>query len=412
MKVLMFGWEFPPFKSGGLGTACYELSKGLSKQGVDVTFVMPKAPDNAQSDFANIIGTNNYLKNVKIRKVDSMLTAYNSSDSYSDSLARYKVLGTKGDTVYGADLHEEVERFSKVASIIANEEGHDVIHAHDWMAYAAGINARKASGKPLVCHIHATEFDRTGGNPNSAISHKEFEGLSAADMVIANSEYTKQNIIRHYNIDSNKIKVVHFGIDHDNPDYNIDYNSKLSDHDKVVLFLGRVTLQKGPDYFVEAAKRTLEFVPNARFVVAGTGDMLPRMIEKSAELGISDRMLFTGFLKGEDVHKAFKMADLYVMPSVSEPFGLVALESAKNGTPLIISKQSGVSEVLTNALKVDFWDIDEMTNKMVGCLKYNEMYKELKHNTIQESGKFNLDEPARKTMDVYNEAITIAGGAV
>ena len=408
----MFGWEFPPFKNGGLGTACHDLTKGLSRQGVDVTFVMPKAPKGAAADYAKIVGTNNYMKNIKIRKVNSSLLAYGTYDSYAENMRSYRIIGTKGDSVYGKDLYEEVERFSKIASIIAAEEEHDIIHAHDWMAYSAGINAKKTSKKPLVCHIHATEFDRTGGNPNHHISHREYEGLMAADLIIANSEYTKHNIMKHYKISQDKIKVVHWGIDPDNPDYQLNYDSKISEHDKIVLFLGRITLQKGPDYFVDAAKKVLDFVPNTKFVVAGTGDMLPRMIERSAEMGISHKMLFTGFLQGEDVHKAFQMADLYVMPSVSEPFGIVALESIKNGTPILISKQSGASEVIQNALKVDFWDIDEMTNKIVGALKYKEMYGELKHNSSMEAEKFNLDEPARKTIDIYNEALRKTVGGI
>ena len=282
---------------------------------------------------------------------------------------------------------------------------HDLIHAHDWMAYSAGINAKKISGKPLVCHIHATEFDRTGGNPNHHISHREYEGLNAADLIIANSEFTKQNVVKHYAINPEKIKVVHWGIDSENPHYNMDYRNKLSDHDKVVLFLGRVTLQKGPDYFIQTAKKVLDYAPDTKFVMAGTGDMLPRMIEKSAELGISHRMLFTGFLEGKDVHKAFQMADLYVMPSVAEPFGIVALESIKNGTPILISKQSGVSEVVTNALKTDFWDTDEMANKIVASLKYEDMYGELKSNVTREASKFNLDTPAKKTIEAYNQVL-------
>lgn len=408
----MFGWEFPPFQSGGLGTACYDLTKGLSKRGIEVTFVMPKAPEGANTNFIRIIGTNNYMKNLKIRKIDSILTAYNTSESYSETAKRYKILGTKGDNVYGKDLYEEVKRFAKVAEIIAKEEPHDIIHAHDWMAYEAGINARKISGKPLVCHIHATEFDRTGGNPNNYISHMEYKGLKAADIVIANSEYTKQNVIGRYNIASDKIKVVHWGIDSENPHYYEDYSHKLNDHDNVVLFLGRMTMQKGPDYFVETARKVLDFVPNTKFVMSGSGDMMQHVIERSAALGISHQMLFTGFLEGRDVHRAFKMADLYVMPSVSEPFGIVALESIKNGTPILISKQSGVSEVVTNALKADFWDVDDMTSKIVGALKYKTMYKALKDNSFIEAQKFNLDEPARKTIDVYNHALSMQKGWV
>ncbi|MBW2965097.1 glycosyltransferase family 4 protein, partial [Candidatus Woesearchaeota archaeon] len=231
-------------------------------------------------------------------------------------------------------------------------------------------------------------------------------GLKEADIVIANSNFTKQNVVRHYNIDPSKIEVVHWGIDTDNPHYGLNQRNPF-DEEKIVLFLGRITIQKGPDYFVEMAGKVLDHVPNAKFVVAGSGDMFERMVNRAGELGILDRFLFTGFLTGADVHKAFQMADLYVMPSVSEPFGLVALESLKNGTPILISRQSGVSEVVNHALKVDFWDIDEMTNKIVCALKYPEFLEELKENSTREAQSFNLDVPAQKTRAIYEKALTI-----
>ena len=399
MKVLMFGWEFPPFKSGGLGTACYDLTKGLSKQGVEVTFVMPVAPEGADAEFVNLVGANNFAKNLKLRKIGSVLSPYQSFTSYAEALRHARATaGLQGSSkdIYGQNLYQEVYRYSIAAGEIAEEEEFDVIHVHDWMTYQAGMTAKSVSGKPLVAHIHATEFDRTGGNPNQIISHMEFKGLQAADIVIANSNFTKNNVIRHYNIDPDKIEVVHWGIDPENPYYDINQKSPF-DGEKIVLFLGRITIQKGPDYFVEAANNVLKYLPDTKFVVAGSGDMFERMINRADELGILDRFIFTGFLKGSDVHKAFQMADLYVMPSVSEPFGLVALESLKNGTPIMISKQSGVSEVVRHALKVDFWDVDEMTNKIVNVLKYPELHRELKENSFREVQGFNLDEPACKT---------------
>jgi len=407
MKVLMFGWEFPPYKSGGLGTACYDLTKGLSRQDVDVTFVMPVAPDGAKADFVKLKGTNNLTKNIKVRKINSILTPYQTSNSYDDAFSKIKVAqpGTKSTKdVYGTNLYDEVYRYSIAAEFIAGEEDYDVIHVHDWMTYKAGMNAKKVSGKPLVAHIHATEFDRTGGNPNQVISHIEYEGLKAADVVIANSNWTKDNVMKCYSIPSEKIEVVHWGIDPENPWYGINEKSPFRD-EKLVLFLGRITIQKGPDYFVEAANKVLKHVPNTKFMVAGSGDMFGRMVNRAGELGILDKFMFTGFLTGADVHKAFQMADLYVMPSVSEPFGLVALESMKNGTPILISKQSGASEVVNHALKADFWDVDEMTNKIVNVLQYPELLEELKENTVRESAKFNLDEPAKKTLRIYEKAI-------
>jgi len=302
-------------------------------------------------------------------------------------------------------MYQEVMRMSIIANHVAEDEEHDIIHAHDWMTYHAGLNAKQISGKPLVVHIHATEFDRTGGNPNPFISNIEYEGMSKADLVIANSNFTKNNVIKHYNIDPDKIKVVHWGINPDNPHYEMNYKSKLNEKNKIVLFLGRITIQKGPDYFIEAAAKVLNFMDNVKFVIAGSGDMMPKIVNRTHELGIADKVIFTGFLRGAEVHKAFQMADLYVMPSTSEPFGLVALESLKNNTPIIISNQSGVSEVVHHALKVDFWDVDAMVNKMIGTLKYSELHHELKKNSYEEGNNFNLVDPAKKTLDIYREAI-------
>ncbi len=399
-RVLMLGWEFPPFKSGGLGTACYGLTKGLARQGVHVTFVMPVAPEGAKAEFVKLVGANQFGKNIKVLQIPSTLAPYQTADQYAED---YAPLSTKG--VYGRNIYQEARRFARVARIIAKKEPHDVIHAHDWMTYDAGIEARKVSGKPLVVHIHATEFDRTGDHPNTYISNIEYKGLKEADLIIANSNFTKNNVMKHYKIPENKIRVVHWGIEEDDPAYHLNYRSTINKKGKVVLFLGRITIQKGPDYFIEVAKKVHDFEPNTYFVIAGDGDMMPRIINRAHELGIADKVIFTGFLQGADVHKAFQMADLYVMPSVSEPFGLVALESLKNKTPIIVSKQSGVSEVLKNCLKTDFWDIDKMTDMIVNVLRNQALHDELKelgHNEVQ---KFNLDEPARKIHDVYKEVI-------
>ena|SRR3989344_783284 len=406
MKVLMFGWEFPPYKGGGLATACFDLTKGLSKLGVDITFVMPHADENTQGEFVKLLGTKELSKSIKIKKIDSILTPYASCDEYNTTYKKVRIKGTKGDSIYGKDLFEEVYRFSQVASLIAEQEEHDVIHVHDWMTYHAGINARKISGKPLIAHIHATENDRTGGNPNPHIAKREYEGLLMADKIIANSNYTKQNVMTLYGIDPNKIEVVHWGIDDENSIYSQKYESPLK-NDKMVLFMGRVTVQKGPDYFVEVANKVLQYEKNVKFVIAGEGDMLLRLINRVSELGISDKVLFTGWLSGEDIHNAYKMADIFVMPSVSEPFGLVALESLKNKTPVIVSKQSGVSEILINALKVDFWDIDEMTNKIVSLLRHDPLYEELRDNSYMEVQKFNLIDSAKKCLNVYDNILGV-----
>jgi glycosyltransferase involved in cell wall biosynthesis len=406
MKILMFGWEFPPFKSGGLGTACHDLTKGLSRQGVDVTFVMPVLPKDAQSEFVTLLGAKRFSQNVKVRGVSTILTPYMTSESYNERLKQVKVSATSGEQqVYGENLYEEVYKYSEAAKEIAAEEPHDIIHVHDWMTYQAGINARAVSGRPLVAHIHATEFDRTGGNPNLYIKDIECKGLLEADLIIANSEYTKNNVIRDYGINPEKIRIVHWGIDPQDSKYNAGFVSRISETDRIVLFLGRITIQKGPEYFVRAAKKVLEHENNVKFVMVGSGDMMPNVIHEAYHLGIMDKFLFTGFLRGQDAHRAFQMADLYVMPSVSEPFGLVALESMANGTPTIISKQSGVSEVVQNALKVDFWDVDEMANKIVGVLRHSELHHELSKNSFEEIQGFSLEEPARKCIDCYDELL-------
>lgn len=403
MKVLMFGWEFPPIKSGGLGTACKDLTKGLSINNVEVLFVMPFVPDGHEDDHVRLLGTNRLTKNMIIKGINCALTPYQTDESYLD-VKNSIISATSQKNVYGKDIFNEVERYSMAAKIIATDEDYDLIHVHDWMTYKAGIIAKEISGKPLIAHIHATEFDRTGGNPNEFISHREYEGLMAADKIIANSNFTKNNVVKAYNIPADKIEVVHWGIENDNPHYSMNYKaeSPFRNGEKVVLFLGRVTLQKGPEYFIEAARKVKDHVPESKFIFAGSGDMLPKMIEKAAELGLSNDMLFSGFLTGSDVHKAFQMADLYVMPSVSEPFGLVALESLKNNTPVLLSNQSGVSEVINHALKCNFWDTDSMANQIISTLKYPALYQDLKENSFLESSKFNLDTPAKKTIGVYN----------
>ena len=403
MRVLMFGWEFPPFRSGGLGTACYGLTKGLSKNNVDVIFVLPKLPGSAKADYVKLISAADMSK-IKIKSVDSVLVPYISSESYEEML-RYKKKSSVMDA-YGSNLFEEVYRFSKKAELIAQQEQFDVIHCHDWMTYKAGINAKNVSHKPLIVHVHATEFDRTGGNPNPLIYNIEKEGMHKADLIIAVSNYTKNKIIEHYGVAPEKVIVVHNAVEFNG--YKNDETFKIKEKDKIVLFLGRITLQKGPDYFLYAAKRVLEQEPNVKFIMVGSGDMEPFIIEKAAELGISDKVLFAGFLKGDDIDKAYQMADLYVMPSISEPFGITPLEAMRNGVPVLISKQSGVSEVISHCLKVDFWDIDEMTNKILAVLRYGPLHECLKKDGLWEVKKLSWNEPARKCIDVYNKALAMA----
>jgi len=395
MKILMFGWEFPPLSSGGLGTACYGLTKSLSKRGIDITFVLPYS-ENISADFLKIISPN-----IKIKKINSLLMPYLTQESYN-----IMKKNSKANLMYGSTLFEEVKRYSEATADIAREEIFDVIHCHDWMTYGAGIKAKQLTNKPLVVHVHATEFDRTGGlSVNQYVYELEKKGMESADSIIAVSNYTKNKIIEQYGINPDKITVVHNSIDYTDPEKEY---FEVKKHNKVVLFLGRITLQKGPDYFLYAARKVLNYDKNVLFIIAGSGDMERFIIEKAAELGISNKVLFSGFLRGDELEKAYKMADLYIMPSVSEPFGLTALEAMKNNTPVIISKQSGVSEVVKHCLKVDFWDIDEMANKILGALRYKVLHDSLKENALSEIRKFSWDEPAQKCINVYNKVTGVA----
>jgi len=337
MKVLMFGWEFPPYNSGGLGTACYGLTKGLSNQNTQVKFVIPKCHPNMSADFVKLIPS--FKKgDLTIDKIEinSLLSAYITSDEYNEQYESiYAREALKEAKLYGKNLIQEVIRYSKKAQTLAANEDHDIIHCHDWLTYQAGINAKKVSKKPLVVHIHATEFDRTANSPNPLIYEIEKKGLKAADKIIAVSNFTKEKIIKHYQIPEEKIEVVHNAVEFNKNNFSKE-KSPIKKHDKIVLFLGRITIQKGPDWFLQAAKKTLEINPNIKFIVAGSGDMQYFMIEKAAELGIGDKVLFTGFLKGKDIDRAYQMADLYIMPSISEPFGITPLEAMRNNTPVIL----------------------------------------------------------------------------
>lgn len=403
MEILMFGWEFPPHNSGGLGTACYGLTKSLNKKGISIKLVLP-GKVKSDVDFVKIISEDNtYLDVHNDYIINSLLTPYATDKTYEARLFNEEVALDKSqnNSIYGRNLFEEVERYAIIGARIASLEKFDIIHAHDWLTFKAAIAAKKVSGKSLVVHVHATEFDRTGGNGvNQYVYDIEKNGMEEADVIIAVSNYTKEKIINNYGINPSKIQVVHNGVEHE--DYSLDRLNALRNHNKVVLFLGRLTLQKGPDYFVYTAKKVLEHYKDVIFVVSGSGDMEKFIIRKVAELGISDKFIFTGFLRGKDVLAVYKMADLFVMPSVSEPFGIVPLESLMQGTPVLISKQSGVSEVLNHCLKTDFWDTDEMANKIVAVLRYDELRRCLQENGAKEAEKMNWDNPADKCIDIYN----------
>ncbi|MFT4343692.1 MAG: glycosyltransferase family 4 protein [Candidatus Woesearchaeota archaeon] len=423
MRVLMFGWEFPPLASGGLGTACYGLARGLRTHGVKLTFVMPKVPEGVISDRAELVSAAAAISAKvpregvvadEVIKINSLITPYLSYDEYLERKAKYGSLvdefslqegsSNKSNDIYGKDLYSEVWRYRQRARLVALTRDFDVIHCHDWLTYGAGIEAKKATGKPLVMHIHATEFDRTGDNPNQYVYNLEKEGFEHADKILAVSNFTKNRVVTHYGIDPSKIEVVHNAVEWDESEFDHP-REQLSPEDKVVLFLGRITVQKGPDWFLYAAKMVAEHYPNVKFIVSGSGDMESFMISKAAELGLGDKVLFTGFLRGKDIDRAYRMADLYVMPSISEPFGITPLEAMRNGTPVLISKQSGVSEVIKNCLRTDFWDVHDMANKMLAALQYPALHTQLQETGKSEVKTFSWDEPARKCVNAYHTVL-------
>lgn len=415
MRVLMFGWEFPPYQAGGLATACRGLVKGLAWHQVHTVFVVPFPTEGGNghsvdpSGRVNVKSAFESMREVKLERITSALTPYQSASVSSSHSTSDVPNGTY--TLYGRNLFEEVARFTQAASAVAGKEHHDVIDAHDWMTFDAAIEARKISGRPLVVHIHATEFDRSGSHPNEEVYRREKRGMAEADLVVANSNYLKRQVVQRYGIQEEKVYVVHWGVEDNRLEYFDMYPPPFPASLPVVLFVGRMVFQKGPDYFIEVAHRVGNFVPDARFIMAGAGDMLPRIIERAVDLSISDKVYFTGPIQPVDVFRVFNMSRVCVMPSVSEPFGIVALESLKSGTPCIVSKDSGVSEVLRNVLKVDFWDIDEMTNKVVAILRYPELQEVLKDEGIREvsSPRFGIEEPARLTHEVYQRALDFHG---
>ncbi len=391
MRVLMFGWEFPPHITGGLGTACFGLTKGLAKKNVEVIFVVPKAFGDEDKSSIRLVAAEDidvshtsvemeeFWRKIHYLEISSNIIPYVDPEEYQKLIEQSeheKSISKESTTKrkfkfsgkYGVNLMDEVTRYALIATNLAATQKFDVIHAHDWLTYPAGIAAKMISGKPLVVHVHATEFDRSGENVNQSVFEIERRGMDVADRVITVSNLTRNIVITKYGIPEEKVITVHNAVDFSNG-YNLEEFSKKVP-EQIVTFLGRVTYQKGPDYFVEAANKVLKKNENVRFVMAGSGDMLNRMIRRVAELGISHKFHFTGFLKGSDVNRMFQMSDVYVMPSVSEPFGISPLEAMRSNVPVIISKQSGVAEVLKYALKIDFWDIDAMADSIYGLLSY------------------------------------------
>ena len=427
MKAFMLGWEFPPFISGGLGTACYGLTKAMGQLGMQIAFVLPKAgisrytgPVKLMSAEGSVeIKEASEFENVSFHEIISPLRPYVDSSrheaysrqrgSYRERNARYirswhSKSAEQGEN-YPNDMAGQVHRYATKVMEIATVEDFDLIHAHDWMTYPAGIAVAKSSGKPFVVHVHSTEFDRSGEHVNQSIYDIERQGMHSADRVITVSNYTRNIIVGRYGVAPEKVEVVYNGVEHDTCSDSGSSHALPEKTDKIVLFLGRITMQKGPEYFLAAAKKVLEKMDDVKFIMAGDGDMTHRMVEYAAYLGIGHRVLFTRFLRGADVDRAYQMADLYVMPSVSEPFGITPLEALKHNVPVLISKQSGIAEVLTHALKVDFWDIDQMANKIAAVLKFPLLRRTLREDGHSEVYKFRWEDAAAKIKGIYEKIL-------
>ncbi|MBX7143522.1 MAG: glycosyltransferase [Oligoflexia bacterium] len=449
MKVLMLGWEYPPHISGGLGTACEGLTRALSRHGAEIQFVVPSlfggehAPHMALMDsrggtpkvFGDLTGKypataqpkkrkgSKAKSGIKTIRIPALLSPYLRPESYD---AAYQAAGSGlgftaifdlavesekislmlddfeegvGKARYGSDIFKEVARYTAQVIALCSELEFDVIHAHDWMTYPAAVALSQLSKKPLIVHVHSLEYDRSGEAVNPSINQIEHFGLHAADMVVAVSYYTRSVIQQRHAIATGKVRVVHNGV---YPRTVVQrYRSKRLQGRRIVLFLGRVTFQKGPDYFVEAAARVVPHVPDVLFVLAGSGDMLPRMMQRVQELGLGAHFEFPGFLKGHEVEEMYSLADVYVMPSVSEPFGISALEAISFDTPVIISRQSGVSEVLAHALKVDFWDVHRLADLIINALLHNELRQDMVAMAREELKRLRWDASALRMLELY-----------
>lgn len=406
MDILMYGWEFPPIQSGGLGVACKGIVNGLLSNNHRVHLVLPKTSADMSHNmpgFFNLLSAKQSGEKINFNQVNtSLYSPYNSSEAGYTEWLKHKEDEEPG-AIYGGDMMEEVHRYAAHAAAYAKQIPHDVIHTHDWLTVEAGIQAKRFSDKPHVMHVHATEVDRSGESSNQQVFDLERRGMHHADRVIAVSHYTKKMLKKHYGVPEWKIDVVHNAVDFDVTHYRKDHH--LDRQDKIVLFLGRMTMQKGPDYFLKMAKKVLKHMEHVKFVMAGNGDMMERVIEMALGLGIERNVLFSGFLKGKEVERAYSEADLYVMPSVSEPFGIAPLEAIRHGTPVLMSKQAGVNEVIKSALKVDFWDVDEMASKVIAALSYPALNHTLRQHSTHELNRLSWQEQAGHIAKVYSKAL-------
>lgn len=395
MKVLTFGWDFPPHTTGGLGVACQGLTRELAKEGIEVIFVLPKS-QSVEGSSRFIFADVEHM--VRTREVSSSIAPYLGSQSLLDVYDEYGVR-----KLYQNSLLDEVYAFAHRASEIAQEEEFDLIHAHDWTSYLAGVAAKIASGKPLILHVHATSFDQAAGdNVDPSVFKIEKEAFAVADRIVAVSNFTREIVVEKYGVPPEKVQVVHNGIDTHEPErYEPTLQELRAQGKKIVLYHGRITIQKGVDYFIKAAQKVIAFDPNVIFVISGKGDMTSQIMQQVGALGLSQHVLFAGALWYQERDQMYQSVDLVVMPSVSEPFGLVPLEAIQHGTPSLISKQSGVAEVITHVLKVDFWDTDDMANKILAALRYPVMHGQLVREGKREVSRLSWRNAATKVIDMY-----------
>ncbi len=411
-KVLMIGWEYPPHHVGGLGVACQGMAHALTDTGMHVCFLLPKTlrlkeskvsmhfADNPPSSASTIETTPIHLE-VMARELQN---PYLNTIEYEKKLLSFIKAGGK---IVPRGMLEQVEHYGNLTRAYLKSEylDVDIIHAHDWLCFPAGIAAKEITGKPLIAHVHATEFDRGGGNGvNEAVYQKELEGMTKADHVIAVSDFTRKTIIDKYGIHPDKVSVVHNG---KSPNAKgslsrFEHLQELKKNGKkIVLFAGRITIQKGVDYFVHAAKKVLEHNKDVYFIIAGSGDMERQIIDLTAGLQIGQHFIFTGYYTLEELAGLFTITDVFVMPSVSEPFGIVPLESISNGVPVIMSKQSGVSEIVTHALKTDFWDTDKMANQILAVITHSPLKETLRHEGYRQVEGITWERAARKIKAIY-----------
>jgi glycosyltransferase involved in cell wall biosynthesis len=405
VKVLMLGWEFPPYFAGGVGVVCEAMTRALAQRGTEVTYLMPRSPARGGEPGIRLLSMDSPGAPIELVELPSVLVSYATTPgTRTISVPGEPPLAADlAGPLYGPNLLEEVERFAD--STVRFVEGHalsfDLIHAHDWTTFRAGLALKSLTGRPLAVHVHITEFDKSGGeHADSRVWAIEHAGMTGADRVIAVSRRVAERCIQSYGVEPARLRVVYNAIDPDRREV-----PPVPVGDRMVLFLGRITLQKGPDYFVEAARRVLEKEPNVTFVMAGQGDMLPRVIERAAELGLGRHMLFPGFVDRDRAAALYESADVFVMPSVSEPFGIVPLEAMDRGVPVIVSRQSGSGELLSNVLKVDFWDVDDLASKIASALRYPILARELRERGKDEVGRISWDGVADRLEHLYREML-------